>query len=87
MSCCGQGRAALRAGLSVPRGTAVPADSATPPTTDEPLRLEPRERTTLYARGTVTGRTYVFTPTGPGQPVHPADVPALLASRAFRIRD
>jgi hypothetical protein len=51
---------------------------------DEPVRLEPREQTTFYARG-ATGRTYVFDPADGGQLVHPADAAALLASGLFRV--
>lgn len=88
VTCCGHGRAALRADFSSAHDAGVPGDSTTVPTSDdEPLRLEPREQTTLYARGRATGRTYVFTPTAPGQLVHPADAPALLASGVFRVRN
>jgi hypothetical protein len=79
MTCCGQGRQALQAG-SPSRRTRAQAFA------EGPLRLAPRERTTFYARG-VTGKRYVFDADGPSPLVDAADVPALLASGAFRVMD
>lgn len=78
MSCCGQEREADRAGVAVVGG----ADSSDG---GKPLRLVPRERTTFYARGRATGRTYIFPPSRRGRLVDAADAPALLASGLFRV--
>jgi hypothetical protein len=80
VTCCGKGREALRSGSSPSR------KPGTEPVGDGPLLLEPREHTTFYARGTATGKRYVFDPAGPGQLVDPADAPALLASGVLRVR-
>ncbi len=80
MTCCGSGREALRTGSS-------PSPAATTPAVaDGPVLLKPRGPMTLYARG-VTGRRYVFNARGGARPVHPADVPGLLASGQLRIAD
>ena len=79
MTCCGKGRDALRSASSAPGkpGTEVIGDG--------PLLLEPLENTTFYARGTATGKRYVFDPAGPAQLVDPSDAAALLASGVLRV--
>ncbi len=85
MTCCGHGREALRAGSSGSRRGTATGGPAGPASGSGPLRLVPREPITLYARGTATGRTYVFRAAGPGSVVDAKDAPALLASGLFRV--
>ncbi len=82
MGCCGQGRAALRAGAQVPDGPGVPTVGSR-----GPLRLEAVTTTTLYALGAVTRRRYVFHPGELVDRVDSRDLPALLASGLFRTLD
>jgi hypothetical protein len=89
MGCCGEKRVAARerAATSPERVPPPQPQARKPANDDEQIRLEPREKTTLYARGAGTGRAYVFTDAAPEPLVDPADVPALLASGLFRVSD
>jgi hypothetical protein len=84
VGCCGQGRAALRAGREAPHTSAAPSGGAGPGGT---LRLEGVDGATLYALGAVTGRRYAFRAGEPLDGVDPRDAPALLASGFVRAID
>lgn len=89
MGCCGEKRVAARKrAATLPARVPAPQPPARKSANDdEQIRLEPREKTTLYARGAATGRAYVFIHAAPEPLVDPADVPALLASGLFRVSD
>jgi hypothetical protein len=64
-----------------PHASTAPSGGAAP---DGALRLEGVDNTTLYARGAVTGRRYVFPAGKPLDGVDSRDAPALLASGFVR---
>jgi hypothetical protein len=75
MGCCGQGRAALArsaAGPTASHGGRLPG-----------VKLRYFGGRQVRVRGAATGTVYSFARSGIAQPVHAADVPALLRTGLF----
>jgi hypothetical protein len=75
MSCCGQGRAALR--------SAAPDASQAVPRNEPRVLVQYQAAAPIAVRGVDTGRLYRFDANQPRQHVAQADAAALLRSRFF----
>ena len=90
MSCCGQGRAALRASQAIqtPQTTRVAAGGSARVVAAAALRANVPIRylggAPIVVRGTVTGRAYQFAAGRAVQPVDARDVAGLLKKGIFR---
>lgn len=90
MSCCGQGRAALRAShaLQTPKAPRVAGIGVTRVAADAALRANLPIRylgaAPIVVRGLVTGRAYQFAAGRAIQPVDARDVAGLLKKGIFR---
>lgn len=90
MSCCGQGRAALRASQAVqtPKTPRVTGGGIARVAGDAALRAHVPIRylgaAPIVVRGTVTGRAYPFAAGRAVQPVDARDVAGLLKKGIFR---
>ena len=74
MGCCGQRRAAFRAGAAAAGSRA-----------GTPVRLRLIRGPGATYRGDATGTGYAFTPAQPVQTVHPADAQILLRTGLFSL--